>query len=114
MTVKEAIERSGASYPSETGNERHFAWLSELEARIGLELFGKKAEAVSEPDTVLCAPDAYAEIYPIYLMMKRELFCGDTERYKFYLSEFSRAYSRYTAFVTRSYAPVSSVLIKML
>ena len=87
MKVKEAIERSALIYPSDEDKAPLYAWLSELEARIGLELLGKELQPVTEQDAELelTAPSAYAEIYPLYLMMKRELACGDSERYSFFL-----------------------------
>ena len=104
MKVKEAIERSALIYPSDEDKAPLYAWLSELEARIGLELLGKELQPVTEQDAELelTAPSAYAEIYPLYLMMKRELACGDSERYSFFLSVFSAAYGDYAAYVSRT------------
>lgn len=102
MTVKEAIERSGATYTADGDGERLVSLISELEARIALEVLRKDAPEGIGIGTVLSVPDAYASVYPLYLMMKRELFCGDAERYAFYLAEFSRAYSEYFSYVKRN------------
>jgi hypothetical protein len=102
MTVKEAIERSGAVYTADGEGERLVSLITELESRISIEMLQKDAPIGITVGSVLSVPDAYASVYPLYLMMKRELFCGDAERYAFYLAEFSRAYSEYFSYVKRN------------
>lgn len=112
MTVNEAIEIACPSFPSELERTELIKRLSELECRIATELFGKKS---SEPEglTVLLAPDAYAEVYPVYLMMRRELDCGDEGRYALYRRAFEDAYARLAAYASRSVLRAASA-IKLL
>ena len=104
MKVSEAIERSALIYPSDEERAPLYAWLSELEGKIALELLGAEPSPITESDgeRELYAPSAYSEIYPLYLMMKRELSCGDSERYAFFLSVFTAAYGDFAAYVSRT------------
>ena len=109
MTVNEAIEIACPSFPSELERTELIKRLSELECRIASELFGKEP---SSPDalTALLAPDAYAEVYPFYLMMRRELDCGDAGRYALYLKAFEDAYARLAAYASRSALRAATVI----
>lgn len=114
MTVKEAIERSGAQLTSGGGEAvRYVCWLRELEARLNAEIYGIDRAPVLTENSILSAPEAYADIYPLYLMMKRELLTGDAARYGLYRAELENAFGRYLNFVTRR-MPVTSVYIKTL
>ena len=110
MTVNEAISQSEVSYPTEADGMRLYAWISELEQRV-CQLYGKSFQPISheDGDRVLCAPDAYAEIYPMYLIMKRELTCGDSERYAFYSERFDRAYKSCSDHASRT-APMGKAV----
>ena len=110
MTVNEAIELSCGSFPAELEREALCIYLTELEARIATELFGKQSEKITADagEKVLTAPDAYAELYPAFLMMQRELSCGDAERYSFYKSAFEAAYERYACYINRQ-SPTNGV-----
>ena len=114
MTVNEAITRSAISYPADADKAELCAWLNEIEGRICAELHGKEPVTSTEEsaDTVLCAPDAYAELYPLYLIMKRELICGDDDRYAFFAQRFEQAYARYAKYTVRSAVPSSATYIK--
>lgn len=116
MTVAEAISRSAVIYPAEMDKDRQYGWLSELEQRIAAELYGEDCDVITKQDgeRILSVPDAYAELYPLYLIMKRELACGDTERYNNYASCFNRAYSEYANFYNRNKAPGSPVYITLV
>ena len=104
LTVSDAVERSSAIYPGELDGKILYSWLSELEDRICRELLDKESPVISESDgdRVLSAPDGYAEIYPLYLVMKRELTSGNTERYNCYAENFNLAYKRYGDYVCRN------------
>ena len=114
VTVNEAIEIACPSFPSEIERALLVRRLDELEARIALELYGSEHIGIgSDGEQKLSAPDAYAEVYPIYLMMKRELDCADAERYAFYSAAFEEAYSRLAAYIGRS-AIRPSTAVKLL
>ncbi len=103
MTVSEAIERSKALYPEcEKRRNESLTWLGELEAKIYAELYGdKKCPTLSERSS-LSAPSAYAEMYPLYLVMKTDLLNADIERYNNSACIFENAYSEFANYVNRT------------
>ena len=112
MKVKEAIERSSVIYPSDMDKNRILEWVNELEARIYTELFNEPFQSITDGDTELRAPQGYEELYPLYLMMKRELACGDCERYSALASAFGDAYSEYANYVNRMRQPSGATYFK--
>lgn len=105
MTVNQAIERASLLYPSSVEQNDLYAWLSELEARICTEIHGTDLDAIisdKDGERVLTAPDAYAELYPLYLAMKTDLANGDVARYNNHASVFNSAYSDYANYCNRS------------
>ncbi len=106
MTVSEAIKQSALLYPSAYDGEKDYVYLNELEQRICSELLFTDCEEITEESgkRVLCADGAYSSIYPLYIAAKRELACGDADRYELFNSVFERAYSDYANFVNRSRA----------
>lgn len=104
MTVSEAIERSNRIYPDELDGNILYSWINELEDRIARELFGKEGVKIQPSDgsKTLTAPDAYAEIYPAYIMMKREFVMGSTEKFVNCAAVFGEAFKRYCDYVSRT------------
>lgn len=114
MTVAEAIDRAESIYKYSGRTERLIEWLSELEERISEELF--KVEK-AEPLTLLSeltAPNAYAELYPVYLAMKSAFSEGEEKRYNGYARCFSAAYSEYADYVNRRGYAGKTVYYKIL
>lgn len=103
MTVNDAIDRAAHVHSTEEEKARMLVWLNELEARIANELFGVESAAIgiSDGGRVLLAPDAYAEVYPLYLAMQRELLSGDGNGYSLYSDRFTKAYKGLCNFVRR-------------
>ncbi len=101
MTATEAIKRSVALYPECGERSELMAWLSELEAKIYVELYGGKSFTALTSASVLSAPDSYAELYPYYLVMKTDLVNADIERYNNSVSLFETAYSEFANYVNR-------------
>lgn len=114
MTVNEAIARADAVYPQEEQDGVVYEWLNELEARICSELLFKESNEITESsgEYELSAPKAYCELYPLYIMMKRELLLGDSQRYEFYEKVFSAAYAEYASYTVRSGVRTDAVYIK--
>lgn len=104
MKVAQVIERSSLLYPSDLESGRVYDWLSELEARLCLELHGKACEPITseDADRVLTVPDVYAELYPLYIIMKTDLANGDVDRYNNSLKSFGTAYKAYADYVNRT------------
>ena len=102
MTAAEAVKRSVALYPECGERAELTVWLSELEARIYVELYGRGSAPSLTEETVLSAPDAYAELYPLYLVMKTDLVNADIERYNNSAVLFENAYAEFANFVTRT------------
>lgn len=105
MTVGEAIERASLLYPASKGSNDLYGWLNELEARICTEIHGTAAgyEEItsSSGQRVLTASDAYAELYPLYLLMKTDLANSDIARFNNHSAVFNRAYSDYANYCIR-------------
>ena len=114
MTVSDAIERAEGIYKYGGGAERFSQWLSELEERISIELFHREKKAELSFDTVLTAPDAYAELYPLYLAMKSAFAEGRAEKYNDFAVCFERAYSEYIDYVNRATPPAKATYFKIL
>lgn len=114
MTVREAIERSAVLFPAELDSDKAYIFLSELESRINTELYAENSVCItdSDKDMLLKADGAYAQIYPLYITARRELACGDADRYGFFNSVFEQVYSDYANYVNRSVLPARSVYIK--
>ena len=106
MTVAQAIERSALLYPSDMESGRIYDWLSELESRIHIEICGDTCSPVTadEADRVLTVPDAYAELYPLYLIMKTDLANGDIDRYNNSVKSFKNAYNAFACYFNRTKA----------
>lgn len=102
MTAGEAVKRSVALYPECGERAELTVWLSELEAKISIELYGRGSVPSITEETVLSAPDAYAELYPLYLVMKTDLVNADIERYNNSAVLFENAYAEFANFVTRT------------
>jgi hypothetical protein len=104
LTVNEAISLATQSCPHTLERDKLILWLGGIEERIATELTHREPLSVGEQDgeKTLTAPDAYAQLYPAYLMMMRELECADSDRYTFYCSAFCGEYERYARHVIRS------------
>ncbi len=104
MTVEEAIDRASLLYPASKDNNDLYGWLSELEARICKEIHGTDSEKITSSSgaRTLTVPDAYAELYPLYLMMKTDLANSDIARFNNHSAVFNRAYSDYADYCTRN------------
>ncbi len=114
MTVREAIERGAVLYPADLDSDKVYIFLTELESRIRTELFGEDGVSITENDAEmpLKASGAHAQIYPLYIAARRELVCGDADRYSFFNSVFEQAYSDYANYVNRCVSPADAVYIK--
>ena len=116
MTVAQAIERSSLLYPADLEGGRVYSWLSELESRICQELYGSECEPITAEDQerVLAASEAYAEIYPLYIIMKTDLVNGDTERYNNSALSFKNAYAAFANHFNRTHLQSEYNSIKLL
>jgi len=102
MTVSDAIDRAEGIYKYGGGYKRLIEWLSELEEKISIELFHTEKENKLTIKSELTAPDAYAELYPLYLVMKATFAEGRSDKYNDYARFFNRAYSEYIDYVNRA------------
>jgi hypothetical protein len=103
MTVNEAIRRSETLFPADFDSETAYLYLSEIESKISCVLFGGQEITLGEADGEhqLIACGVYSQLYPLYIVMKRELSYGDADRYAFYSSVFEQAYAEYERYVSR-------------
>ncbi len=103
MKAVEAITRARAVYSELESDSRVCQWLSEIEERICIELSQKKFVKITESTSqvVLCAPDAYAEVYPLYLIMKMSLSNSDYNSYVCHSEAFNSAYTELAKYYLR-------------
>lgn len=116
MTVSEAIERAENICRYNGEPENLIVWLSELEKRILTELYHSENhgfEKLSMSDR-LVAPDAYAELYPLYLVMKISFLESDIIRYNNSSAIFNRVYSDYANYLIRTRLPEKTVYYNIL
>ena len=116
MTVAQVIERSSLLYPSDLDGERVYCWISELESRICTELLGTESEPITAEDSerVLAVPEAYAELYPLYIVMKTDLANGDIDRYNNSALSFKNAYAAFANYYNRTHLESGYNSIKLL
>ncbi|MBE6610461.1 MAG: hypothetical protein E7634_07310 [Ruminococcaceae bacterium] len=116
MTVSQAIERSSLLYPADLESGRVYSWLSELESRICAELYGEDSQPITADDAQreLKAPEAYAELYPLYIIMKTDLANGDTERYNNSAVSFKNAYTAFANYFNRTHLESGYKTIRLL
>ncbi len=114
MTVSDAIDRAEGIYIYGGGYRRLIEWLSELEGKISIELFHDGEEKKLNIKSELTAPDAYAELYPLYLVMKATFAEGRADKYNDYARFFNKAYSEYIDYVNRARKPEKTVYYTIL
>lgn len=114
MRVSDAIDRAESIYKFGGSYNRMIEWLSELEERIAIELFHSNEKKRLTVDSELTAPDAYAELYPLYAAMKASFVDGRNDRYNDLAALFDRAYSEYIDHVNRASAERKTVYYKIL
>ncbi len=102
MTVSDAIDRAESIYKYGGGYKRLIEWLSELEEKISIELFHAEEEKKLTIKSELTAPNAYAELYPLYLVKKATFAEGRADKYNDYARFFEKAYSEYIDYVNRA------------
>lgn len=114
MTVNEAIRRSETLFPADFDIETAYLYLSEIETKISCLLFGGQEITFTESDgeRVLIAGGVYSQLYPLYIVMKRELSYGDADRYAFYSSVFEQTYAEYERYVSRTKSTGKTTHIK--
>ncbi len=114
MTVSDAIDRAESIYKFGGGYKRLIDWLSELEERISIELFHSEEKKQLTIKSELTAPNAYAELYPLYLVMKGTFAEGRSDKYNDYARFFNKAYSEYIDYVNRERTPRKNVYYTIL
>ncbi len=94
MRAVEAIDRASAVYSELGSDSRVCQWLSEIEERICTDLAHKKFTKITEPTSQLelCAPQRFAEVYPLYLIVKFDIASSDYTNYSFHNKVFNSAY----------------------
>lgn len=114
MTVAEAIDRAESLYKYNGYTASLIEWLSELEERISIELFREEKKKKLSFRSELTAPNAYAELYPLYLAMKASFAEGMEQKYNTYARCFERAYSEYVDYANRAGRTGKTVYYKIL
>lgn len=123
MTIKHALQTAEEMRPNGILGAVKIGWLSELEGRIVNELYGGREEYShiafegypidADTQTVLLVPDAYANVYVYWLLMKVDFANNETERFNNDAILFNTAYLAYANHINRTCAPMSKAQIKL-
>ncbi len=111
MTIGKAIDLFDAQRKNSASRSLKIHWLSELDEKINTEILKPRYEAEfsgytdsTSSDTVLLSPESYAEIYPVYLIMKNDYMNGEINRYNNSAGIFNRLYSDLSNYINRTKA----------
>ena len=99
MTLIKAIEDFDSSRSNNVSYAQKVRWISELDAKINDEYLLPRGGTEFTPysletggDTRLKAPEAFSEIYALYLNMKLDYFNGEITRFNNSAVLFNRLY----------------------
>lgn len=112
MTIRDAIERAdGVRRGNKFSVRQKISWLSELDFIIFADTIDNptgSAEAsfdgygeTASLDTVLIAPETYADMYMFWIVSKIDLFNNDIERYNTSIALFNNAKQRFCDWYNR-------------
>ena len=107
MTIETCKKLVESMTPEGVDEALFLHFLSELEGRIKIELFGEElADTVgfdveTAKDTRLVVPHPYDQIYWMYLMAMMGFVRGDTARYENAAAMFNMAYQNYGKLLKR-------------
>ena len=118
MKLAEAITRADEVKPNDFPESDKRRWLSELDHKIYEEIIkthegGEDVEFSgydedTPGDAVLLAADAYAEIYPAWLMAKIDLHNAEIAKYNNSIIEFNALYQAFERWYNRTHMPKSA------
>lgn len=119
MTLINAIEEFDMSRSNNVSFEQKIRWISELEHKISSEYLeirdGEAFEGytVETPrETLLKAPEAFSEIYSLYLNMKLDYFNGEIARFNNSAMLFNRMYKEMGDAINRAIPVSKKIKIK--
>ncbi len=100
MTVGKAIDLFDTQRKNSASRSLKIHWLSELDEKIYTEIlkprydmqFSGYTDNTLNDENLLC-PESYAEIYPVYLIMKNDYMNGEINRYNNSAAVFNRLYN---------------------
>lgn len=124
MTIKQALEIADEQRPTGLLGGIKIRWLSELEGRIVHELYRGRKEFAhitfegyppdTDTSTELLVPDAYANIYIYWLLMKADFANNETERFNNDAILYNTAYLAYANYVNRTCEPITDTGIRLV
>ena len=115
MTIREAISRANPLKPNGYEDPIKVQWLDALDRKIYNDIISAHEgypdvfEGYSEKtnqDTVLLAPDDYAELYVYYIVSMIDYYNGETTRYVNDTRMYNSAYDSFVSYYNRTYTPV--------
>lgn len=119
MLLSKAIENFDMERANSVFLDRKIQWLSQLDYKIFSEFLCCRGEEnftgydVCTPlDTVLKAPDEYAEIYSLYMAMKLDYMNGEIGRMNNSAILFNRMYKEMGDYINRSCPVAKKAKIK--
>ena len=105
MTVEKLLELTDSARPNELCDDVKLRWIGDIEGRVQCELHKVSPDKVTLPvgsDDTLTVPDAYAELYLLYLTAMIEFTAGNYAAYSTINREFETAFARYARHVIRT------------
>ncbi len=99
MTVQQFLDITDALSPGGPGVAVKLRWLSEIEGRVRVELYGEAPSAIpvidtaTPRDTALAAPAPYDRLYWMHHVAMADYIAGDAARYENAAALFNEAYA---------------------
>lgn len=119
MTLFKALQNFDAQRSNNVGVERKITWVSQLDYKISAELGEPRGAepfkgycAETPLDTVLKAPDEYAEIYTVYMNAQLDYTNGEIARFNNSSVLFNKLYMEMSDYVNRKKAVTKNAVIK--
>ncbi len=107
MTIEACLQYADAIAPNGIETAVKLRWLSEIEGRVRVELYGEKPETLTvigtdtPTDTELCAPHPYDQLYWMYVVAMIESVNGVAARYEWAAELFNTAYKALAKWLIR-------------
>lgn len=107
MTIQTCMDLVDAMVPNGLPASVKLRLLGEIEGKVKVELHGDDPSAASafdgtvSPDTELCVPHPYDQLYWMYLLAMMDYVSGDLARYENAAALFNAAYQNYGKWLKR-------------
>ncbi len=107
MTIQNFLDLTDVLAPGGVDSTVRLRWLSEIEGRVRVELYGEDPASLSPiasdtpRDTVLAAPSPYDRLYWLHHLAMCDCLLGDAARYENAAALFNEAYASLGRYLKR-------------